>query len=685
MTPEKIRTKIRSTYKSIPDHLDNFVPRRGQNYLIAQIADTLLGKFDSKQRILVAEAGTGIGKSLSYLMAAVPIGYHQQRKVVVSTATVALQEQLITKDLPLYKRLSGIDFQFRLAKGRSRYCCLQKLSAFAQSELNLDGESEISNERRVLGELYQAYMSGKWDGDRDNWPQVIEQSLWQQVESDKHSCNASIPLHRQCPLHQARLELESADVIVANHSLVIADLELGGGILLPEPDKAIFIFDEAHHLPHVARDQSAGFIGLSSTIIWLERLNISIKGTLTNSKVNDSRTLDEMLTGMQQLIPAMRTLLLSLKSLPFNESIFRFAHAELPDEMLETIKEVKQLSQKSGKALSKLTDSVTEKYREGAIVGKSAQSILSELGYHLQRLEHIQQLSSLITYKREAYMAPIAVWVEHQEAEHEFLLHASPLEIGWKLDQMLWSRCHGAVLVSATLRALSSFNYFSRQVGLSQNEDSAVQYLAISSPFDYQRQAELVVVRTGIDPSETKFTEYLSKNIKKYIQPNKANLVLFASYWQMNEVKEKLALEVKKHKWSLQVQGEKSRQAILDTHQAIVKLGGTSILFGTGSFSEGLDLPGNLLENVIITKIPFAVPTSPVEQAYSEYIRDKGGNPFMQTAVPEASKKLIQSVGRLLRKEQDSGRVVILDQRLITKRYGAALLDSLPPFKRVFL
>ncbi|MDF4535479.1 helicase C-terminal domain-containing protein, partial [Vibrio parahaemolyticus] len=175
---------------------------------------------------------------------------------------------------------------------------------------------------------------------------------------------------------------------------------------------------------------------------------------------------------------------------------------------------------------------------------------------------------------------------------------------------------------------------------------------------------------------------YLAKKVLCYLQADKANLVLFASYWQMREVAESLKVEFTKRGWALQVQGEKSRSEILNKHKKLIEKQKTSVLFGTGSFSEGLDLPGELLENLIITKIPFAVPTSPVEQAHAEYIQELGGNPFMQITVPEASKKLIQSVGRLLRKERDSGRVVILDRRVVSKRYGKALLDALPPFKR---
>ncbi|WP_428776052.1 helicase C-terminal domain-containing protein, partial [Vibrio sp.] len=177
------------------------------------------------------------------------------------------------------------------------------------------------------------------------------------------------------------------------------------------------------------------------------------------------------------------------------------------------------------------------------------------------------------------------------------------------------------------------------------------------------------------------YTDYLTQVLPDYLQPDRANLVLFSSYWQMRQVADGLRSDFASKGWNLQVQGESSRSEILKKHKTLVQCGKTSVLFGTGSFSEGLDLPGELLENLVITKLPFAVPTSPVEQAYAEYVESRGGNAFLQIAVPEASKKLIQSVGRLLRKEQDSGRVVILDRRLVSKRYGKNLLNSLPPFK----
>lgn len=209
-----------------------------------------------------------------------------------------------------------------------------------------------------------------------------------------------------------------------------------------------------------------------------------------------------------------------------------------------------------------------------------------------------------------------------------------------------------------------------------------MQFLALASPFNYAEQAELIVPKMKNEPQAPQFTDELVEKIPNIIEQGKSNLVLFSSYWQMNKVADELRAKFSLKGWHLQIQGEKSRSEILNKHKTLTQGGKTSVLFGTGSFSEGLDLPGELLENLVITKIPFAVPTSPIEQAHAEYIESKGGNAFLQITVPEASKKLIQSAGRLLRKERDCGTLYILDRRIVTKRYGKSLLDSLPPFKR---
>ncbi|WP_194435330.1 ATP-dependent DNA helicase DinG [Vibrio fluminensis] len=688
MTNTKIHQTIRTSYQNLQAQLENFVPRRAQNYLVAEITKTLCGEYHKKNRMIVAEAGTGIGKSLSYLMAAIPVAFLSQRKVVISTATVALQEQLINKDLPLFRRITDLNFSFLLAKGRQRYCCAEKLANACGADGQQMAMFETKPKRKdieLLETMYRSLAQGKWDGDRDSWPKSIDDHIWQLIVSDKHSCNNSMPSHRGCPFQKARSELDKADVIIANHSLVMADADLGGGVILPEPEETIYVFDEAHHLPHVARDHSAAAASLKGAATWLERLNQSVtkfSGLADEKRV--ARFRNELQDAVQQLIPSLTQLAGRFDPAHFSENIYRFEHGDLPDWLAAESKDLKQLSNKGAQATAKIADLIAERVKDGEVAARLAEPALAELGFYIQRMDNLAQVWQLMAEPPRDKGAPLARWLElSPEREGDFIVNVSPLEVGWQLDQQIWSRCLGAVLVSATMRALNSFNFFCRQAGISDKAEDGTRFLALASPFDYQNQAELRVPKMKYEPQAKEFTEYLIEILPNQIKDKKANLVLFSSYWQMNQVAEALDKQFIKKGWALQIQGKESRNEILNKHKTLVQCGKTSVLFGTGSFSEGLDLPGELLENLIITKIPFGVPTSPVEQAHAEYIEHKGGNPFMQITVPEASKKLIQSVGRLLRKERDSGTVVILDRRLVTKRYGSALLDSLPPFKRV--
>ncbi|TFH92815.1 ATP-dependent DNA helicase DinG [Vibrio ouci] len=688
MITSKIQQSIRTSYQNLQSQLENFVPRRAQNYLVAEIAKTLCGEYHKSTRMIVAEAGTGIGKSLSYLMAVIPVAVLNNRKVVISTATVALQEQLVNKDLPLYRRLTDREFSFILAKGRQRYCCAEKLASASGvdgGQLAMFETKPKKKDIELLETMYKSLAQSKWDGDRDSWPKPIKDEIWQLIVSDKHSCNNSMPAHRDCPFQKARSELDKTDVIIANHSLVMADADLGGGVILPEPENTIYVFDEAHHLPHVARDHSSAAASLKGAATWLERLNQSVtKFANMADEKRVSRFRNELQDSVQQLIPSLSQLATRFDPAHFEENIYRFENGELPSWLEEESKELKKLSQKGAQAVAKIADLIAERVKDGELANRLAEPALAELGFYIQRMDNLAQVWNLMAEPTREKGAPLARWLEvSPEREGDFIVNVSPLEVGWQLDQQLWSRCVGAVLTSATMRALNSFSFFCRQAGISEKPDDGVRFLALASPFDYQNQAELHVPKMKYEPQAPQFTEYLIERLPNLIEDKKANLVLFSSYWQMNQVAEALSTDFVKQGWALQVQGQESRSEILKKHKTLVQCQKTSILFGTGSFSEGLDLPGELLENLIVTKIPFAVPTSPVERAHAEYIENRGGNPFMQITVPEASKKLIQSVGRLLRKERDSGKVIILDRRVVTKRYGSALLDSLPPFKRI--
>ncbi|WP_237467896.1 ATP-dependent DNA helicase DinG [Vibrio stylophorae] len=686
MLSPAVTQQIRHCYQNLKDQLPHFVSRRGQNYLVAEIAKTLGGEYHAKQRMLVAEAGTGIGKSLAYLMGAVPFALHHNKKVVIATATVALQEQLLNKDLPLFRRIYDKPMDFILAKGRQRYCCAHKLAASLEddSQMALWQQKPKAKEIALLKRMQTAYGQGKWDGDIDSWPTAIPHHLWQQIQSDKHSCHNGLAAHRDCPFQKARNHLDKADVIIANHALMLADLELGGGVILPEPEQCIYVIDEAHHLPRVARDFSAASAALKGSETWLTRLN---QASVRYGQAGDLKRSDKFVTALQsaisQLIPDFIALSQHIDPSQFSkDGIYRFAHGELPTWLSELAGGCKEQSKKAFQALGKLLDLVTERLKEGEINSKQADPIISEAGVYLQRLEMLSKTWHLMAEPERDKGAPLARWLSRNpDRDGDYIVHVSPIEVGYRLDQLLWSRAAGVILTSATLRALNSFDYFCRQAGIYR--DSGCQFLALSSPFDYTNQARLVVPALKHEPQAQQFTQYLIDELPNYLAEDKASLVLFASYWQMNQVAESIEATCKKQGWQLLVQGKESRGSLLDKHKKAVDAGKVSIIFGTSSFSEGLDLAGDLLTNVIITKIPFAVPTSPVEEAHAEYVEANGGNAFMQIAVPEASRKLTQSVGRLLRKEKDSGRVVILDRRVISKRYGKALLDALPPFHRL--
>ncbi|MEJ6121821.1 ATP-dependent DNA helicase DinG [Vibrio sp. 2-Bac 85] len=679
MLSDSLKKEIRANYELITKALPQFKARKAQNYLVAEIAKVLAGNYDKSRRILVAEAGTGIGKSLAYILAGLPVALRLNKKLVISTATVTLQEQLISKDLPFFLRHSDYKFTFTLAKGRQRYCCEHKLLNQQQDESQqtlLFTEKPQPGDSELLSKMRNAYLDGKWNGDQDSWATPIPRRIWQQIVSDKHSCKKALSNHRQCPFHRARDNINKADVIVVNHALLLADLELGGGVILPEPDACFYVLDEAHHLPKISRDFSSASVNIKSSQDWLKK--IKQVSTHINRVVHRQTTITPGLTMLEsanEMVNDLQTIELYFRHNPLNynkSNQYRFAMGEVPQGIVNSLISLKEETKKCLSAVNKLSTITSEELKDANIKLSDAEPILIETGFYIQRLENLLALWKMLLKERATNQAPIAAWVNNEN--DGFTLCASPLEVGGLLEYMLWSQAAGVILCSATLTSLNSFDYFMRQSGLKNNDGT--QYLRLKSPFDYPA-IPLNVANMKKDPTESGFDNELIDNITQRIQEKQANLVLFASYWQMNLVADKLR---RKYPKALLVQGETSRTKMITSHKKNCDQGLTSILFGTGSLAEGLDLPGHYLTNLIITKLPFAVPDSPVEEAHAEWITSKGGNPFMQITIPEASKKLIQSCGRLIRKETDTGQITLLDKRVITKRYGKSLIDALPPF-----
>ncbi|ABV36177.1 helicase C2 [Shewanella sediminis HAW-EB3] len=688
MLSADVKTQIRTIYKGIASALPDFRSRREQNYIVAEISKTLAGEYDKHRRIIVVEAGTGIGKSLAYILGSIPLALASKKKVCIATATVALQEQLLHKDLPFFLAQSELDFTFGLVKGRQRYVCLSKLEmligADNGTQMAMWQTKPDNSQVKQLQALLKDYHEGKWNGERDTLTSQLPDYLWQQIACDKHSCHRQLASHRNCPFHKAREDIDNWDVLIANHSLLFADLELGGGVILPDPEELYYIIDEAHHLPMVARDFSSAQSTLRGAIDWLDKID------KTSSKLQNQIKSNHIIApaqAMQDHVTDLTGLLNQIahycdsqtKRFDNPENRIRFEHGKLPEALMIQAENLATVSTTALKQFNKMLVLLSEAIKDGDIPKHQSEQLLTETGFMLQRLENLQKLWKMMAKEDNPKGAPMARWIELITGKQtDYLFNASPIEVGFMLEKLLWDKAAGVVLCSATLRALNNFNHFTRQVGLSIDDGS--RYLALDSPFDFEQNATLFLPQMKTEPTDDSYTEELAEQILALIEGEQATLVLFASYWQMEKVAD---LVENKIKTGLQLQGTASRQEILTNHKKRCDENEPSIIFGTGSFSEGLDLPGEYLTNLIITKLPFAVPTSPVEQAHAEYIKIKGGNPFLQLTIPDASRKLIQSCGRLLRKEQDYGRITILDRRLVSKRYGKSLLDALPPFRRV--
>ena len=709
MLSDKLKQAIRQAYKAIGENLTHFNPRKQQTLLIAEIAKTLAGEYDNDRKIITIEAGTGTGKSLAYCLGAIPLALSRDKKVCISTATVALQEQLVDKDLPFLKKYAGLDFDFTLVKGRQRYVCRQKLTQAVTTGSSNEpvqtgftfAEKPDAKDVRTLNSMHKALLDGSWLGDVDSWETHLPHHIWQQVQSDKHSCLKNLSEHTYCPFHKARETMDQAHVLVINHSLLLADLELGGGRILSSPEDTIYIIDEAHHLPKVARDFSSASITLKGSIEWLTKLRETgdKMATLIKSRHAISPAL-KLGDDCQDLLLEMQNVLKFVeananiyfleeestqgsafaKKAQNDSQVYRFENGIIPQTLKNWAEDLQNLSKKSLANLTKLYSGLIEAVKDGDTQMYLAEPLLAEAGFMIQRLENLQSLWFMYAKTDSDKGAPMARWLERVTSKRlDYLLSASPIEVGFTLENMLWSQCDGAVLCSATLRALNTFDHFRFQAGLKNNDGS--QYQQVDSPFDYQNNAQLVIANMDNEASDPAFTDEVITKLPRYLEQGSASLVLFSSYWQMNKVAEALR---DNSDIEIMVQGELSRQKIIEQHKKRCDNNKKSIIFGTQSFSEGLDLPGDYLNNLIITKLPFSVPTSPVEQAQAEYITAKGGNPFMTLSVPDTSKKLVQACGRLLRNEKDEGVITLLDKRVVTKRYGKQLLDSLPPFNRVF-
>lgn len=683
MLSDAIKQQVRTIHQQIKVSLSGYQPRPAQNKLIAEIASIVAGNYHRHNRIGLIEAGTGTGKSLAYILGTLPYALNQKKTLVIATATVALQEQLIAKDLPFFRQHSKLEFDFSLVKGRQRYACIDRLQQLVQQPELFASSPPLPEQQLLLQRLLGAWQERRWLGDRDSLPEPVSDELWFNIRADAHYCNTSQHRHTHCPFHLARAEISDSQVLVVNHSLLLSDM-LSKGSILPEPGDCIYVIDEAHHLADTARELLSAKAQISELGAFVEKLRQSLQqlqNILSETALKDIFKLDDAISDFAAALkPVSRSLADFLPGWFSNneQTEHRFTHAALPKLWQQQAETLALSAQKAASGCEKLLAELQQRLAERPMFGKTSKTyygLLQDLAFAGQRFTEQQSLWQLLQ-QPQSEPAWQARWLSKNAERGSYTLHACPLSASQQLEQQLFSKAYATVLCSATLTALNSFDYIKRELGIT--ELPGLRSLQVDSPFAYHKQAEILLPKTRCEPTAPTFTEELVRLLPKYLGHNEGSLVLFASYWQMQQV----ATALRATGFSLLVQGEASRQALLQLHAQQVNAGQRSILFGTQSFSEGLDLPGKLLTNLIITKLPFAVPSSPLEEALAEAISARGGNAFMQLSIPATAKKLVQSCGRLLRQEQDQGRIVILDRRLVSKPYGKAMLDALPPFRR---
>lgn len=635
----------------------------------------------NENKIIAAEAGTGVGKSFAYLIPALTWADENDERVVISTATINLQQQIIEKDIPLVKQMTGLEIKAVLVKGRRNYICHSRLKEqLDENSLFLDDGDPL----KVISDW--ALISST--GSRSDLNFHPDESLWSKICSESDTCSGMrCAYFENCFVMRARREAASAGILVVNHHLLFADLGLrqsgagfDGGAVLPLYDR--IIFDEAHNIENSATSFFSESLSKYSVFQLLNRLYRQKRGKALGiivrmeSLTGPSTTLVEI----PQLINNVRVKAELLDSIckdfsgdSYNRRITEDMGESLQSGVIAPIGELQNYILHLSESCTDVLKLVSEENDENPMV--------FEFKAIIRRLQ--EAASFCEKFRNFSEYGDSVFWIERKRTGNgdffeRFVI--TPLDIASMMNETVFDKFQSIICTSATLTIKDSFKFWQSRVGLNFTDPDRTISRVFPSPFDYKNRVLMAVPSDAPLPEEREmYQQFISDYSGKVLELTEGGaLLLFTSYEMLKSVYNELQPKLNKLGITIYRQGDDDRTRLLNNFKKDL----SSVLFATDSFWEGVDTPGESLRLVIINRLPFRVPSDPVVMARMEAIKKRGGNPFMELSLPEAVMKFKQGFGRLMRRQSDKGIVLILDSRVVKKRYGSIFLNSLPPATR---
>lgn len=686
--------------------LKDYEFRPQQTGMLTDIAEAY-----NKGKIALIEAGTGTGKSLAYLIPAITWAHKTKERVVISTNTISLQEQLVSKDIPLINKIIGFEFKTVLVKGMNNYLCLRKL-ADTQEEAIL-----LSPDERKEIQIIAAWSDKTSEGSKSELSIVPRGTTWDKVSAESDTCNNNqCPHYNRCFFFKARKEAASANVLVVNHHLLFADLasrldEENYNDTAVLPAYHSIVIDEAHHIEEIATEFFAAHtskLGIlhtlgklaaekasSGKLNFLKNKLVEILSKFPELKITsimNKLTLDlpafrkEFVTHLNELFqtyyllfPQNNAFDTDKESYDSNDKLRILKGHYKEKYWIEDIRKKMERTVESGR---RYTQSINSMERELAglhddKLDEATQSIRADIAAYSNRLD--EHYSVLELFTAGEYGPNQVRWMEKQQAQHGSNIHLTDaqIDVSEKLVEALFSKFSTIVLCSATMTTNKSFEFLRNRLGITTQklpEKKTIEKV-YEPPFNYAEQSLLVVYDDMPNPNDPLFIRSAAERIWYSLQASQGNaFILFTSYTMLKACYSLLIEHLEKNNYTVFKQGDEQRKTLLDKF----RMKDRSVLFGTDSFWEGVDVVGEALRCVIIVKLPFKVPTEPIIQARTEAIAAANGDPFLEYTIPQAIVKFKQGFGRLIRNKKDRGCIVCLDSRIVTKNYGKLFLNSLP-------